>query len=159
MNKPCKIEFLDAGEWCQSLNLSANYRNIQVINVSPCSVLVAADKRENENEPWNRVREYIACSTMIIPCEKPEKTYDEPGAEKSIKIMKTKKEKLPINYPEKFNMKELVAANPTYKYPSLYLIVQEEIKSGRIQVTDRTKIPGQKGKPVVTYGLIKNNLE
>ena len=53
---------------------------------------------------------------------------------------------------EKFTMKEILALNPSYTQPSLYLAVKAD---SRIKAVGTQANSGGRGKPSVLYGLVK----
>ncbi len=153
MNKSYPIGSLQDGTLIESVNLSDITRYLRIERVSDSSTQVSGQKREALDTPWEPFTEYWSNSVQVRVVTEHIK---EATGEKVICGPKIKKIRPEIIWPEKFTMKELLAANPEYTQPNLYLKVQEEIKLDKIIVLERVKSESGRGKPTCVYGLVKN---
>lgn len=146
------INSMPDGAVVNPVNLVGIMKNLKVIRVTESSVLVDGWKKEDADTGWEHFRGYISTSVRVTMAEDepeeitPGKVARVPGGKRG----RQKSAPIEIDYPEKFTMNELAADYPEVGKPRLYLMVQEEVKGGKIKRIGEIK--NLRGKNTIIYG-------
>ena len=150
MPKPCRIDNLPDGAWCDPVEIGHIMRHLQIERSNDCATLVNGERRDGPDQPWEKFRDYCGNSMLVYRINKPEKQEE---SIKSPKIKEGRAAKVEIIYPDKFDMNELATANPTYSKAVLYIRVQGQINEGKVKKAGEIK--GSKGKAKILYEKTK----
>ena len=148
-----KIYYINSmldGSIVNPVHLVGIMKNLKVIRVTDSSVLVDGFQREGPDAPWTNFRGYISTSVRVTIAEDEEAEEVAPRTKE--KIIKAKKPIIVLEYPKEFTIKDLAAKYPEVNKAKIYIMVQEEIKAGRVKKIGEIK--NKRGKNTIKYELI-----
>ncbi len=148
MSIHCINSFAD-GTVVTPVNLGGIMKNLKIVRVTDSCVLVDGWHREDEETGWSRFHGYIAPTVQCRISEIEEAPID--GASPQKTPPRIKKEKIEIEYPEKFTIKELSLKYPEISKAVLYLRVREQM--GLMKIKKVGEIQNARGKNTLIYGL------
>ncbi len=145
-NIHCINSFAD-GTVVTPVNLGGIMKNLKIIRATDSCVLVDGWQKEDEETGWTRFHGYLAPTVRCRISEVEEET----AAPLEI-APRIKKEKIEIEYPQKFTIKELSLKYPEISKAVLYLRVKEQM--GLMKIKKVGEIENKRGKDTIIYGLI-----
>jgi hypothetical protein len=136
-----------------SVALRETIKDMTVVRVTDCSVLVTGMRRDSTADTWKAFRDYVANSMEVVfMSQKAEAAVikiDSNESEGPKKRGRKKDRRVEIKFPDRFTIPELAVLNSVSK-ATAYIETQAQIKLNLIEIKD--KVVGGRGKPKIVYG-------